>query len=236
MEEKEKQISMDIADALIERPQGFSIGDKRFALYPITLGKMYLLQRLVDGLEVNMPLLNINPFAEAIRLVKTKREDCCRLVAYHTLRTKKEVFDNNLVDERTQFLNDIVDEDSLAEIVYVVLSSDKTITFMEHLGITDESKRYAKAMQAKKDSSTLTFGGKSVYGNLIDVACERYGWTLDYVVWGVSYTNLQLLLADSIKTVYLSEEERKKSRLSNEPKISGDDPANNERIMSMNWD
>lgn len=227
---------MDIADTLIERPHGFSVGEKHFSLYPITLGKMYLLQRLIMSLEINDAFLKLNPFGEAIRIVKTKRVECCRLLAYHTLRTKKEVFDNRLVDERTEYFNSIIDEDSLAEVIFIVLCSDKTSLYMEKLGIVEENKRYAKASKVKKDSNTFSFGCKSVYGSLIDVACERYGWTLDYVVWGISYTNLQLLLADCSKTLYLSDEERKKAHVSNEPKISGDDPSSFEMIKKMNWD
>ena len=40
------------------------------------------------------------------------------------------------------------------------------------------------------------FGGKTIWGTLIDAACERYGWTFDYVVWGISYNNLTLMLKD----------------------------------------
>ena len=236
MNENNSQVMMDIADALIERPQGFSIGEEHFYLYPVTLGKMYLLQRIVAGFEVNDTILQHNPYVEAIRIVKTKREDACRYVAYHTLRTKKEVFDNHLVEKRTKFFIENVDEDSLAEILIVLLGFDRTAEFMKELGIIAENKRYAKACNAKsEDSSTISFGGVSIYGNLIDFACERYGWTLDYVVWGISYVNLQLMLADSVKTVYLTKKEQKKHHISSERAISGDDPKNWEKILSMDW-
>ena len=234
--DEDKKINMDIADTLIEMPQGFSVGDKHFYLYPVTIGKMYLMQRIVDNMEINHALLMVNPFAEAIRLAGTNRLNCCRLLAYHTLRTKKEVCDNDLVAQRSEFFFSEIDDESLAQILILILSADKTTEFIHHLGIDDENKRYAKACAAKKDSNTLTFGGRSIYGSLIDFACERYGWTLDYVVWGVSHTNLQLLLADSVKTVYLTDEERKKSHLSNERPISGDNPMNNDLITSMKWD
>lgn len=235
MNEKE-QVNMDIVDAMIERPQGFSIGDEHFYLYPVSLGKMYLLQRIVASFGVNNEILQRNPYLEAIRIVKTKREDACRFVAYHTLRTKKEVFDNPLVDKRTDFFVKNIDEDSLAEILVALLGFDRTEEFMKSLGIIAESKRYEKACKAKGESSTLSFGGVSIYGNLLDFACERYGWTLDYVVWGISYVNLQLMLADSVKTVYLTKEEQKKHHITGERAISGDDAANWERIMKMNWD
>lgn len=42
---------------------------------------------------------------------------------------------------------------------------------------------------SKKVQNQYVFGGKSIWGALIDAACERYGWTFDYVVWGISYNN-----------------------------------------------
>ena len=37
--------------------------------------------------------------------------------------------------------------------------------------------------------SSIAFGGKSIWGTLIDAACERYGWSYQYVLWGISYSN-----------------------------------------------
>ncbi len=119
--DEEKYLNMDIADAIIERPQGFSVGNRHFYLYPVTLGKLYLLQRLMDSLEVNTGIISVNPYLEAIRLVRTKREECSRLIAYHTLRTKKEVFDYELVEDRVKFFNENADEEDMATILILSL-------------------------------------------------------------------------------------------------------------------
>ena len=66
--------------------------------------------------------------------------------------------------------------------------------------------------------------GKSIYGLLVDFACQRYGWTLDYILWGISLVNLNMLFADAITTVYLNDEERKKLGMSNGEVIDADDP------------
>ena len=50
---------------------------------------------------------------------------------------------------------------------------------------------------------------------MIDTVCNRYKWTFDYVVWEISYVNLQLLLKDSIKTIYLTDDEMKKLHVNN---------------------
>ncbi len=82
----------------------------------------------------------------------------------------------------------------------------------------------AKVNQAKDSKGTFVFGGRTVWGSLIDAACERYGWPYDYVVWGVSYNNLTLMLKDKITSIYLSDEERKKAHI----------PAANEKVFDGN--
>ena len=77
----------------------------------------------------------------------------------------------------------------------------------------EEAKRMAKVNAAKKSENSFIFGGKTIWGTLIDAACERYGWTFDYVVWGISYNNLTLMLKDKITSIYLSDEERKKAHI-----------------------
>ena len=56
---EDKYIEMNIDDALIEKPYRFSIevegkGERHFFLFPVTLGKMHLMKRHYDNLEVNV--------------------------------------------------------------------------------------------------------------------------------------------------------------------------------------
>ena len=236
--DEEKYLNMDIADAIIERPQGFSVGNRHFYLYPITMGKMYLLQRLMESLEVNTSVVAVNPYLEAIRLVRTKREECCQLIAYHTLRTKKEVFDYDLVEDRIKFFNENTDEEDMATILIMLLTAEKTNIFIKHLGIDKENERFSRAIKARKNSGSVSFGGKSIYGSLLDAACERYGWTLDYVVWGISYNNLQLMLADRIKDLYMTKEEMRKARITSDDHdvIKAESADAWERIKQMDWE
>lgn len=215
--------NLDLADAIIERPQGFQIGHRQFYLYPVSLGKMYLLARLVDGLEVKKENLKVNPFLETLRLVREKRNVVCRLIAYHTCRTKDEVFNNVLIKQRINLLAKESDSD-LATVLIMVLQSEKTSVYIKKLGIDKEQERFHKVMKIKDTKNVLSFGGISIYGTLIDAACERYGWSYDYVVWGISYTNLRLMLADAIKTVTLSDKESKRVHVSRDNEvINGDD-------------
>jgi hypothetical protein len=54
------------------------------------------------------------------------------------------------------------------------------------------------------------------------------------VIWGISRINLQMLMADMIKTIYLTEDERKKAHI---PKyntlVDADNTSNLERVKEF---
>lgn len=41
---------------------------------------------------------------------------------------------------------------------------------------------------------------------MIDAIISRYNWTLDYLLWGVSFANVQLMMGDIYKVDYKSRE------------------------------
>ena len=235
--DKTKQLELDIADTIIDRPKGFSVGRRHFYLYPVTLGKMYLQQRVVANLDLNTELLRVNPYAEALRLVETKKEDCCLLLAYHTLQTKKEVLSNRIVTIRRNIFLREMDNEDIATLILACLTNDKTTLFIQHLGIDKELERMSEVAKAKESKSTFSFGGKSIYGTLIDAACERYKWTFDYVLWHISYTNLQLLMKDKVTSLYLTDDEMKNAHINNtSDMIDGNSKDSVMRaIYEMNW-
>ena len=237
MAEDKKLIDMNIADTIIERPHGFKVTQRQFYLYPVTLGKTYLISRLVECLDINLDIIKANPYMEALRLCQDKKEVVCRILSYHTINKKEELFDCDLVQERCDFFLKELDVDSLSQLLVMALSEGDVSVYTKHLGIDKEKEWQAKAMRAKNNNNSLVFGGKSIYGTLIDTACERYGWTLEYVVWGISYANLQLLLADSVTSIYLSDEERKRINIPKDRRvINADAPENMAKIKAMNWD
>lgn len=229
---------MDISDAIMEMPYEFHIADNQFFLYPVTLGKMYLLSRLTSSLEINKDLISINPYMEALRLCNSKKEVICKILTYHTFNKREELFNSHTIGERQKFFNDNLSIEELAQLFIIVLSKDNVDQFIKHFKIDIDKKYQEKIYKIKKkNSNTITFGGNSIYGTLIDIACERYGWTMDYVVWGISYINLVMLLNDYVTSTYLSKEEMKKNRISTDRTfISGDDPNNIAQIKSMRWD
>lgn len=243
----EKKTDMNIDDALIEKPYPFTVeGErmgKRYYLYPVTLGKLHVLKRHMENLQLDLGNLKLNPNLEVLRVVKAKKEEVCKVIAYHTLKRKRDIFDTALVQETADFIGKNSDEEELAALLLYLLTKENVEVYKEHLGIANENERLRKVIRAKKAAqktkNDFEFGGKTVYGTLIDQVCERYGWEYDYVVWGISLVNLQLLLADKIQNVYLTDEEKKKipASLLNDDKdvINADDKENAKKILAMDW-
>lgn len=233
MENKEC-IEMDIADSVMERPTGFNIGSRSFFIYPPTLGKTYLLARLFKELDANQQIVAANPYMEAIRLCNTKKDIVCRILSYSTFNRKKDIFNNTKIAERADFFCENLDLEELATLLVLILTSDNLETYIGYFGIDKERKERKRIADIKKDNGSITFGGNSVYGTLIDFACQRYGWTMDYVVWGISHINLRMLMADAITAIYLNAEERKQLNIfDNKEYINADDHRNEELINKI---
>ena len=233
MEEK-KKIEMNIADTMMEKPIGFEINGRHFCLYTATLGKMHLISRLIECLDMNLTVLEVNPYIESLRLCSEKKDIVCRILAYYTMSRRYDIQNEIKVKKRTDFFNNNLDYKELAEILMIVLTWEDVQSYIKFLGLDKEQAVRKKITDYKqKKSSTLDFGGKSTYGILIDWACQRYGWTFDYVVWGISYANLQMLMADAIISIHLSDEEKKDLRIYDSDIIDANDPKNREIIRAM---
>lgn len=82
----------------------------------------------------------------------------------------------------------------------------------------------------KAGGSGRVIGGRSLWGGLLDVLIGKYGWTLDYLLWGISYLNIQMLLSDTIQTF---SNPGKGDDVAKDARISGDDIRNLELIRSL---
>lgn len=233
MEDRD-HIEMNIADTIMERPVGFNIGSRHFFIYPPTLGKTYLLARLFKELNANDKIIAVNPYLEALRLCQEKKELVCRILSYHVFNRKEDVLDNSKIEYWAKWFLRKLDSEELATVLVLILSGDNTESYIKHFGIDKERQERQHIAKVKNDNSGITFGGNSIYGTLIDFACQRYGWTMDYVVWGISHANLRMLMADAITTIYLSDEERKQLNIfDNKYSINADDPRNEELINKI---
>lgn len=225
-----KDLGNTIVNVLADMPVYFTIGNKRFCIYPPTLGKMYLISQLSESLGISKENLTINPFLEIMRVVKEKRKECCKLLAYHLLNKREDLFDIELIEQISAKLDRISDDEDITTLLVVVLKNNDIEDIIKGTGIDKEQERISKVSEAKDSKNQYIFGGKTVWGTMIDTACERYGWSFDYVVWGISYNNLTLMLKDKITSIYLSDEEAKRCRI---PQKSGDyiDGNNREAVM-----
>lgn len=221
-----------IRKVLTDQPICFTAKGKSYALYPTTMGKLYLTAPLVEQLQIDTILLGLNPFLEALRIVKTKREECTTLIAYHTLQTKDELLNCNTVKSRAEEIAADFDDEDIATTLITIFRDSYVDTISKGTQLDKETNNLRRANAAKDSHNTLIFGGKTIWGSLIDVACERYKWTFDYVLWGISYANLTLMLKDKVTSVYLTDKERKNVRLSDysSEKASGDD---RETVMKL---
>lgn len=218
---------MDIADAILERPYAFDADGIRFNLYPPTLGHTLIIERHIAAVGFDAEVVRENPYLEALSVAESNAEGVARVIALYTCKSKDEVFDDALVEERTRILKVAASKEELASLLVLVLTRFGTAQFVEHLGLDNERQNLDRVRRCKKTKGTYTFGGKSIYGTVIDYACERYGWTMEHVVWGISYQNLQMLMADAVQSIYLTDDEQKDCHVrpnTDGVVINGDDP------------
>ena len=238
--EADKDIEQQIIDAIMERPVAFKIEGCYFYVYPLTLGKTFILQRLMRKAGLNIGNLQKGMNLEFLRVVRESKDVCCELMSYLTARNEYyDIFDYKALEERKALFEKLSD-DELASFMIMAMTADKTETFVKHLGIDKEQKDMRKVMdvKSKNDKNTFSFGGLSLYGSLLDMAMERYSLTKRQVVWEIDYTSLRLLLTDRVNTVYVTDAERKKIHIPRDrKKINGD---NKEELMrfikSQDWE
>lgn len=226
----------DISDVMIERPISFSIKRKHYSVYPATLGKIQLTARLIEAIGFNEETAQKDAQRAVFEAANAHRDECLRLIAYSTL-PGADCLDENKVGERLEQLHTI-DNADIASLLIVILTQDKTKAIEKQFYMDKEKERMASVMKVKKqDKNSLSFGGRSVWGALIDAACERYGWSYQYVLWGISYSNLQLLFADQIRQIFLTDDERKKVHIPSDSIVISADNADslNQFIKTHSW-
>lgn len=218
----------DVADAIMQRQETILIGKRYFNLYPITLGKSLLIGKLYDTMGLDRKGLIKDPNMECLRLVVNNIDMVCRIIAYVASATKYDVFNVRKIADKINYLKNNANTEELATLLMYVLNATTAQSLQDILGVTKEKQRIQKILKCKEHSNTsITVGGVSIYGSLLDVACERYGWTLDYVVWGISMANLETILADKIDSIHLTDKEAKRCKVSRDSVVvNADDPKN----------
>lgn len=228
-----KEIGNRVIDALASICPTFEVDGVKYTIYPKTLGKMYLFEQLRDNMGVRAEEMKDNPLIEVLRVCKESRDLVLRMLAYATLHGKDNVFDEEQIEGRIRAFNGL----NLNELATLMLSlmMDKDLAdFTKFFKIDVDDENRKRVAKVKENKNTVQFGGKTIWGTIIDFACARYGWTFEYVVWEISYINLMMLYKDKFETAYLSKEERRKVHLrSTETALRGDDPKNIEEFKKI---
>lgn len=230
-------VSEYLADIVMEAPHVFSVGDKSYTLYPISLGKLLMIQRQVSEMGIDSDALAQWPVMEIVKVVREHRENCLHVIALATAKNKAECFDVRRIRKAIDYFSNQLSFEDIATLM-VCIFTDKTDEVKAQYGIDKEQQAMSAVMKAKSQGGSLPFGGKTILGTLVDQACERYGWTVEYAVWGVSYTTLQMMLCDRVNTVFLTEDERNKvpaSILQKDEEVIMGTKENMELIRSMSW-
>lgn len=199
-------IESSMYDTLLERPQEIQVGEHIYSIYYATLGKSILVKQILE--EIGISREN-NIFDEVYTKVVENKTPFLRIIVLYTFNKKEQHFCSSLISKRLKFFEENLSDTEIASLFLTMMSYDNIEPFLEQSGINAETEAKIKASETKKGGNSLSFGGKTLYGTMIDVACAKYGWTYEYCVWGVALSNLKLLALDSVTTLYMSDEEMK---------------------------
>ena len=217
----DNNIDRQLRGTLEGRAEEFTIDgyDGIMRIHHPSYGVSVLAMETLEDAGLDSRALALDPCQELLRLASVNKSAVCRAIALYTTATKEEAL-GDFARERATLLEELMTVDEAARVAVVCLSMDDVEKFMRHYGLSRESDRYARAAKVKmQKSESVSFGGLTVYGSLFDPIMERYGWTLDYVIWGISYANLRMIAADMPRTLCMTREERRKAGITNEKVI-----------------
>ena len=224
-----------VIDSVTEKPICFGKDGRFFFLYPPSLGVALKSSKYLSALKVNPAVLAYDEEVEMLRLVNEHKANILRLIAMHTFKRRSDIMEESTLLKR-------IEEISGLELPMMVVLTKMIIEWhtwqeklVKHFDLDKEAKQRKKISDYKdKESSSVSFGGRSVFGSILDYAAERYGWQVGYIVWGVSIINLNMMMCDTVTSVFLTKEERSKIGVSTDKIfINADDPEQAKKIARM---
>lgn len=238
MESKEIDIQIRITELLLGRAPEFEVNGRRFQLFPPTLGKMLAVAPIWEKLKPSQ-LAKIDGTLEAMRLCVEHKTDVCRLIAYYTLIHKADILSATKASEVGKFFEDTLSTEDLSKILLLLPNTDIE-DLLRGLNLDKEAEERRKIFSYKNntgDGRSVVYGGKSIYGSLIVPAAKNFGYTLDYILWGISYANLKMMLADEVTDMYLTKEEVSKLHVKTDKTVinADDKEALMKAIKSQSW-
>lgn len=232
-----QDIASDFIDLITERPIRFTIDERAFYIYPASLGRTLVCSRLLQTLNIDFDYLTANIALEALRLASTRPETLRELIAISTLSTREDIFNRQLIDERTEFLAAHLHSEELAKLFILAFNEIPLRDYKKYLKLDiEEQQRHRIAEVKDEDSSYAYFGARSILGSTVAPACKELGLTPRQVIWDISLSLLKMIQADMSVNIYISKEERKKLHISTDRNIiDGDGNDAWEQIKNLNW-
>lgn len=228
-------IEKEFADVIMQRPHEFRIGRRSLYLYPLTLGKTFVLRGYLEALGVDVRMMSLDPFVECLRLAESKQEICSEILAIHTApNTRRDLFDSRGIASRKKLMMRLKPE-HLAGLLMIVLTGNHSDEIMRHFGMEEERRRLSEVLRLKRsgEKSTLTFGGKTLIGTFI-CQLKEMGYSDDEILFVYGYDYLRMVLADKLTTLYLSVEELESlPSSSGGTLLDGEDPLAMEKLEAM---
>lgn len=209
-----------IIDMITERPHNFKFSGRSFSIRPITLGKTLLLSRynaLLFSVFSKKRKKDIQKVL--LDLCEEQRKIVNQIIAIYITSNSQSLFDDEYMSELTKFIDTEMSDVQKCTLLQLYYEEKPISHFTKLMHIDEEKEKQKKALKAKDPSTSLQVGGASILGNLIDVACERYGWSYQYVLWGISYNALRVMMSDIIQTIYLTDKERARAHINDDGRI-----------------
>jgi len=222
-------------DILLERRHEFKVHDALYTLYPPSLGITSMIKASLDGIGIDWESLATAPAFALLPLIERRPMDCCRIIALATCRGRDEAMSSKVVDTKAKQIHKWLQPDEIMSLMIITITNNRVGEFLKESGIEKEGEKIRKVASYKKNDIPM-FGGKTLFGQLIDPVCERYGWSYEYVVWGISYATLTALMADKVTSIILTDDEKKKvpkHLLETDDAINGDDPKNWAKVQQL---
>lgn len=235
MDKRTDNIEIQARCILLDRASAFTISgsDEVFRIHYPSYGIMMLASEILDEAGLDRRDLVLNPYAESLRLSSVSRKSVCRVISLYCVSGKAEALGAESERLSSVFLSSMT-VDELAKTLLMCLSLDNIDSVLRHYSLTRENDRYRRAVKVKmQNSDSVGFGGLTVYGSMFDPVMERYGWTLDYVIWGISYANLRLIIADMPRSLLLSKEERRRAGITNEKAVKAETITDINKLREM---
>lgn len=240
IKEQNQEMEHLLADVLTDAPIQFSVGEDgdKFNLYPKTLGVKMLIDRLKPQLGIIEENIKTNALLECLRVCQTQQDFVLRMIAYSTFRKKSQIQDAELVTKRMNFFKEHLELTDMATLLLHILKDDGAVIeqLKKFLHIDKELERKKVILKVKKETkekSQVSYGGVSIYGSLLSFFSEKYGWSIDHIIWEVSYANLMLMYLDHSESIYLNKEEIERLPMNMRDEMGDVIDAGNPENMSM---